>query len=217
MTLDMVRAIPKGDKLVLSLQAGSYQIERFVQDYKLEFSKELIKEPTLTLFYPKIKEYFPNSRSVYISRNPVQNIRSILNIYNLSGKDNSWKFKLNPPVNMSVSGRMILDSDWLFDSPSSGIIESLARRWNYCAEIYINHTSDFILFRYEDFKMDKLNSIHSLAAELKLPIVADISGHLHKQYQPKGSSDMNVLQFFGEENYQLIMDVTKPYRTRLGY
>ena len=50
-----------------------------------------------------------------------------------------------------------------------------------------------------------------------LPIKNDISNYLNIQYQPKGNSEVNLQDFFGEENYSIIETVCKENMKRLGY
>lgn len=218
-TLDIVRAIPNGKSLQYDLKHDDLTMRDVIQLYAYEFSKPIVKEPFLTLFYDDVVREFPNTRKVFVIRNPFDNIRSILNLYSLDGTMDDWSMLQEKPDNMSESGELIVDSDWITDQISSNPIESMAHRWCYCAEKYLNNKDDEMLHlvKYEDFVLNKKGYIETLSCKLSLEPVNDISGVVDVQYQPKGCHSLDLKRFFGEKNFQRIDQITKDIRGQLGY
>ena len=65
--------------LQLELDFHLLKFSDFIQDYKYEFSKDIIKEPFLSYYIDELINEFPKAKFVLIIRSPFQNIRSILN------------------------------------------------------------------------------------------------------------------------------------------
>ena len=61
------------------LDSGLISLNYFIKNHKYEFSKEIIKEPSLSYHVEDLIETYPDSKFIWIVRNPFQNIRSILN------------------------------------------------------------------------------------------------------------------------------------------
>ncbi|NEP45581.1 MAG: hypothetical protein F6K35_42755, partial [Okeania sp. SIO2H7] len=82
-TIDLRKEIPNPtyDKII----KGELTFSEFVQLNKLDFSRDIVKEPNLTLLDRELAEYFPNSDFVFVIRDPRDNIRSILNRLQLPG------------------------------------------------------------------------------------------------------------------------------------
>ena len=57
---------------------GEISAQEFVLRHSYEFSKPIIKEPNFSLVSRELLEYFSCSRSVYVIRHPLNNIKSIL-------------------------------------------------------------------------------------------------------------------------------------------
>ncbi|GAA0487051.1 hypothetical protein GCM10008986_10620 [Salinibacillus aidingensis] len=189
----------------------------FVKKNKYDFSKEIIKEPSLTFLYDDIKSYFETNTNVFIVRDPRDNLRSILNRVDLPGNvedlaetfPTEWK---KAPVNW----KRVIDSRWL-GMPGDNYIEWMAYRWLKCIEIYEQNKEDFILIKYEDFIADKEGSIKKLAEQLDLPVLNDISSKVDIQYQPAGNRKVNKKEFFGEKNLKRIEDICGTKMKEYGY
>ena len=54
-------------------------------------------------------------------------------------------------------------------------------------------------------------------ANLGFAIQTDISNYVNIQYQPKGNSEIDLIDFFGEENYSQIDNMCKANMNKLGY
>ena len=89
-------------KLYKYLKANKISIDDFVNHNKLEFSNEIIKEPHLSIFYPQLRIRFPKSKFVMIIRNPIHNIRSILDRLDIKGNKN--KLDKFDKKNISIPG-----------------------------------------------------------------------------------------------------------------
>lgn len=178
------------------------------------FQKELVKEPNLTFMFPQVMEVYNDSNFLFISRNPLDNIRSLLNRLQLSGS----YLKLDR-IHISHFGphESLLFNRQLFHIDKIHYIDILAERWNIAADVYLNNQDKVRLIRYEDFKMDKKAYIETLAKDLGLQVKNDISGLVNKQYQPAGNSSVTYLDFFGEENLNRINTICGSRMKQLGY
>lgn len=208
-----------GNGVILDIffrQPGSFAVERallehalsfdrFVYANKWLFSKPIIKEPDLIFLWEELAGFFPSSLSVFLLRDPRDNIRSILNRLGLPGnlEDLSGPQYRDLPSNV---WRMILDGA-LYHSKGGNYIETLARRWLRTVEIYERHADQMILVRYEDFLKDKAGTIYSLAEKLGLPVVKDIASLVDVQYNRRGDRSISWPDFFGHDNLMTIESV----------
>ncbi len=190
---------------------GKLDFERFAKKHKYEFSKEIIKEATLTFLFDDLSKIFNLQQCVFIIRDPRHNIRSILNRLNLRGDLAELKeFKNLPPL-----WQRIVDNRWL-GVPHEHYIDSLAGRWNLAADIYFQNKNSFILLRYEDFLKDKIASIRELAQYLKLPRQNDISHFIDFNFQPPGNKGVTMANFFGD-NLERIERACYDNMKKFGY
>ncbi len=210
-THDIVRAI--NSKASDRLAEGRISFPDYVKKFKLEFSKDIIKEGGLTIYYPQLVSLFPNAQYVMIIRDPRSNIRSILSRYNIDGRETSvepyWD-KLGKAWQRNFNG------EWA-GIPTGNMIESLAYRWNHITNMYFEHSDRFVLFKYEDFVSSKESEIIQLARRLGLSPKFDISDHVNVQYQPRSDHSISVEEFFGERNLKTIKDLCSRNMKKLGY
>ena len=96
-------------------------------------------------------------------------------------------------------------------------IDSLAHRWNIASQTYLNNKEKFDLIKYETFKNDKVFQIDKLAERLGLEVKYDIGDSINKQYQSKGDNSQNVLDFFGEKNFETINKICSETAKKIGY
>ncbi|HHP7245861.1 MAG TPA: sulfotransferase [Elainellaceae cyanobacterium] len=193
---------------------GQLPFSKFVQTHKLEFSKQIIKEPNLTLLYPHLRQHFPSAQFVFVLRDPRDNIRSILNRLNLPGH----RSQLTPADQQTISlaWQLILNTNWLGQGGSS-YIERLAIRWNLMADVYLNHPEQMRLIRYEDFRANKIETLMALAQATGLQPCHDIRDRLDVQFQPKGNRTVDWHDFFGDRNLAKIEQLCGSRMKALNY
>ena len=194
------------------LMHGTLDLAEIVAEFPKPFSRELIKEPNLTFFYPAVHRVFPAALYVFVNRDPRSNIRSFLSRCKLPGDlaeldpeawdiPHSWRWDFDPLAWRSVH---------------THYIDLMAERWNRCADVYLEHPGEMLLLRYEDFLADKLGSIEKLAADCGLHDCQDISDKVDVQYQPRGTSRA-PLQFFGAQNLLRIERLCGSRMREFGY
>ncbi len=149
--------------LIVEVYKGRAAFEEFVQKNRYGFSKQVIKDCTLTFLYDSLKERFPRAQFVMVMRDPRDNIRSILDRLELPGDQT----KLDPAryEEMAEGWKLVVDGTWMGIN-SENYIDSLAARWNRAARIYLEHQEAVKLIRYEDFMQGKVEAIDSLVSRL---------------------------------------------------
>jgi len=193
---------------------GKMQFEEYLHIYKRVFQYEVVKDPNLTLLYPHLITVFSKAKYVYISRDPRDNIRSILDRFGTSGKaeDVNWGQK-----NIPGSWRYVMNNQWL-GCPHDQYIEQLAWRWNRMTDTYLQNPNKMRLIRYEDFCEDKAMQIKQLAEDLGVKEKEDISDKVNVQYQGYGRNrDKSWDQFYSQENLQKIEEMCAEGMEKLGY
>jgi len=187
----------------------------FIKKNRADFSRNFVKEPNLTLFFPFLKERFPHAKFVMVVRDPRDNIRSILDRLQLSGTLDDSVEDIRPAISEAWS--YVLDNRWYLDC-GDHYIDSLSARWNYMADIYLDHRDDIHLVRYEDFRKDKIGAIQQLTSAIGLPVRNDITPLVNRQFQRKGNHrKLDVRHFFSPENLRRIERVCAQSMAALGY
>lgn len=175
-------------------------ISDMISRFKCFFGRDIIKEPGLSLLYDDVQEYFGDPKSLYIVRDPISNIRSILNRLKLRGDIGVYDSEVESVISK------VGNDEWrlLLQGFDDHVIKSLALRCNRCLEIAIEaEKKGTLVVRYEDFLEDKLSFIQDVAQKLELPEVKDIGHLLDVQYQPKSVITDNEA-FFSSENVAVI-------------
>jgi len=180
---------------------GELTFSKFVESHKLDFSREIVKEPNLTLLEPELSEYFSNSQFVFVIRDPRDNIRSILNRLQLPG--NMAKLEPEHWEKINQSWKLIVDNSWL-ELGGENYIEMLAARWNFTSNVFLENPEKMKLIRYEDFLKDKNGEIARLAKALKLNQSKDILDKVDIQFQGRGNREVKWQDFFGPDNLSKI-------------
>jgi len=198
----------------LKLIKKEITFDKLVKRNQYYFSKDILKEPSLTFFCDDLMRHFTRAKILFIIRDPRDNIRSILNRVNIRG--NLIDIKPETFLQIKKSWQYAIDCTWL-GLRKGTYIEMLAERWNYAADVYLANYDKMILVRYEDFLKDKLFAIRILASKLLIDFKNDISDKLDIQYQPKGDRDISWKQFFGKENLRKIEFICESRMKRLGY
>jgi len=190
---------------------GDISIANYVRRNAWAFSAPIVKEPGLTFVAPALMTHFKESRAVMVLRNPWQNIRSILERVDVRGDAD----KLIPGQRrLNRTWRSILAGSDL-GLPPAHYIDILAQRWLKAAEIAETLGERAKIIRYEDFSRHKRETIETLARDLGLPVVADISEKLDHQFQPRGRG-ADPKAFFGQ-NYERIEAICGAKAKQLGY
>tara|TARA_E500000331_G_C17273023_1_gene720274 strand:+ start:19268 stop:20035 length:768 start_codon:yes stop_codon:yes gene_type:complete len=209
-----IKSITKYSPLLLEFELMN--IKDFIQEHAYEFSKDIIKEPSLSFFTDDLLGLYLDSKFVWIVRNPFQNIRSILNRLKIPGNLQKINFEDYVELKKTPAWKLNLQSK-MFGYKSKNYIEALAFRWNHAFNIYMQNEERIVLVKYEDFLIDKKSFIEKLALEIGFSIKDDISSHVNIQYQPKGNSNIDLKAFFGEKNYLIIETICKENMRKLGY
>ncbi len=196
------------------LLTGEVTLKELSHTYPERFFRQVVKEPNLTFFCSQVKEIYNQSRFVFVLRDPRDNIRSILNFIHVPG--NRAHLKDDLPA-MDPLWRPIFDPLPFNLGPMTHPMDILAARWNHVADVYLKNKETFHPIRYETFCANKTRAIDTLAADLGLPKVNDISARVDIPYQPGGDRDISWIDFFGEENLHRIEKRCKGSMERLGY
>lgn len=213
-TIDLRHEIK--DQLALRVFAGELPLDKLIARNRAGFSNPIVKHPNLTFLFPQLRARFPDSRFVFVVRDPRDNIRSILDRLGLIGTsssltDEEW-------IGLPRAWRLILRGEGL-PITSSNHLEVLAERWNLMASIYEANRHHMALVRYEDFMAAKERVIDLLARSLGLrqgaTTIADLVDY---PYQAAGSNrGIDPAAFFGAENLARIEEVCASTMTTFGY
>src|SRR4029453_8279736 len=111
LTLDIRRAIDD-PALQLRLRFGLETVDEFVDRHRFEFSRQIVKEPALTFCHDALVRSFPQSKFVFVVREPHANVRSILNRLQLPGSLEELDLDSVPSLRRSA-WRLVLDPAWL--------------------------------------------------------------------------------------------------------
>jgi hypothetical protein len=196
------------------VKRGGLSMEDFVRLNKLDFSRDIIKEPSLSPFFRELSECFPRSKFVMVIRDPRDNIRSILNRLKIPGHlddiTDEYTSRITP------AWALIIDGRWL-GLDGKNYVEMLAQRWNYITDSYLDNSGRMLLLRYEDFSKDKVGELERLAEALGLEKKRDVSRRVDVQFQPAGDRSVRWDDFFGPENLSRIERIAADRMRKLGY
>jgi hypothetical protein len=175
------------------LHSGELSLRDFISRNRVDFSREIIKEPGLTFLAKQLSDCFPGARYVFVQRDPRSNIRSILNRLSLPGHlDQLPDADFN---RLTAEWKLVLDGKWL-GLDGRNYIEMLAQRWSLAAQIR-QQLSEVVVIRYEGFCADKAGSIRSLLNDMDLEWRNDIASIVNTQFQPRGNRQVAWDKFFG--------------------
>jgi len=204
-SIDLTKEWVYRRKGYLLVKEKQWSFPQFVQRNKLDFSRDIVKEANLTIFYDELVKSFPNSRFVFVVRDPRSNIRSILNRVKVPGHLKSLRNWEDRPY-IPLGWKKVIYGSWL-GLNGDNYIAMLAQRWNMMADIYLQNSGNMILSRYEDFLDDKVGHISDIAYKLNLNPRFDISEKIDLQFQPKGNNEQSFLSFFGSKNLNRINNI----------
>ena len=197
----------------IACRLGRLPFSELVRRNRLDFSRDIVKEPNLSVLFEQVRSTFPDSPVILIVRDPYDNIRSLLNWMRIPGDRRDI-----PPgaaERLTSVQRSVLHAGWL-GIRANDYIESLAYRWNLIADVHLDEPDRVGLVRYEDFCADKAGVIGRIAELLGLAVRHDISGEVDRQFQPRGDRSVRRESFFGV-NLARITALCEERMRRLGY
>ena len=211
-TLDLKKEMK--DPVIDRVKTGSLSMREFVGRNKLDFSRHIIKEPSLSPFFHELAAEFPRARFVMVIRDPRDNIRSILNRLKIPGS--LAEIPVGERSRITRAWELIIDGRWL-GLDGNSYIEMLAQRWNYITDLYLANPERMILVKYEDFSKDKTGTLDGLANTLGLEKKRDVSSRVDVQFQPAGDRSVRWNDFFGAQNLLTIERICAGRMRPLGY
>lgn len=212
-TLDLTRA--NHEVVWPKLWSGELPFQDFLRRFRAEFSRQLVKEPSLSVFATPLLQNFSRNRGcVLVVRDPRDNIRSILNRLSLPG--DLADLTEHQRRALPRSWPTVLDGTWFGLAPGN-YISQLAQRWNFILDRYDQHRDRITLVRYEDFMADKAAYIQKLVSQLGLGHLVSIDEQVDIQFQPAGDRVTDWAAFFGRQNLSLINEICAPHMQSLGY
>lgn len=215
-TIDPFHRIEDSVKLRQRMSHQAICFSEVVQRNKIYFSTQVVKDPYFTFIVEDVMSVFPQSQYVFVSRDPRDNIRSILNRLNLPGNRDDLKEAELASCPPKTDWREILEGQ-MPAVDGSNYIEKLAHRWDKATSLYKTHQDKIVLIRYEDFVKDKVAEIKQLSRKVGLKPERDISALVDKQYQVRGHQNIAWADFFGEKNVEIIENICKSGMDFLGY
>ena len=212
-TLDLWPRLRRPETLA-AVHDGSMPFAAFVDRFRAEFARDLIKDPHLTFVYPQLAARFPDARFVVVVRDPRDTIRSILNRLGLPGDLD----ELGPEHyrRMRPLWEAVIDSPWL-DVGDGNYVERLARRWSLAARVALDHEDAVERIRFEDFLRDKPGAIAELAGRLRIERRGEIERQVDRPFQPAGDRSVKWVDFFGPVNLAAIEKACEAESRALGY
>lgn len=210
-SLDIQKEILRPE--IQRVKCGELRFEEYVRNNRLDFSRDIIKEPSLTLCYDELAAYFPESRFVMVIRDPRENLRSILQRLRIPG--NLESLGQETMRTLPEAWQLVLDGSWL-GLQGDNYVEMLAARWNYTTDLYLRHAERTTLVRFENFLEDKVGEIRRLATSLNLRERRDIASKVDKPFQPPGDRTVRWPEFFGD-NLQRIEKICGERMARFDY
>lgn len=202
--------------LLPDILEGRLTVAQFVERYRAYFQAEIVKDPDFAYLYPQLRECFPQSKQVFIVRDPRDNIRSILNRLGIPGDLK----ELDPIDGYIPPGRQGWRATFEgrgLDITRGNYVERLAQRWSLGVRRYLDASSSIRLVRYEDFAADKVGTIEQLAEDLDMAVTVDISGDVDRQFQSRGHRNVVLEKFFGPDNLRAIETLCADGMSALGY
>jgi len=211
-TVDLRREI--GKQYYKRIVNGERSFGSLVRRNRLDFSRAIVKEPNLTLFFDELRSCFPESKFVFVVREPHQNLRSILDRLAISG--DLPALERQHMTQVDPGSELVLDGRWIGIDGGDHYIDRLCARWNRCVEVYLGARDQLLLVRYEDFQRSKLECLEALAAGLGLPVRTDVRASLDHPFQKQGRPDVDLRAFF-RANYDRITAACGERMAQVGY
>ena len=199
-----------GRQTYVPIKNGALPFRSLIRRNRFDFSRDIVKEPNLTLFYDELTAHFPQARFAFVLRDPRDNIRSQLNRMRIAG--NLPYLKPGHRNGVDAGFALLLDGRWCGTDTGHHYIEQLAGRWTMMADVYARNSQRMHLIQYEQFLENKVEAIEQLALKLGLRPGHDISDKVDIQFQEKGDNSASWIDFYGHENLSRIEHIcAAPY------
>ncbi len=211
-TLDLKREMR--DPVIDGIKLGRLSMAEFVRLNRLDFSRDIIKEPSLSPYFHELCGSFPRAKFVMVIRDPRDNIRSILNRLKFPGS--LPDITADQRTLLTPAWRLIIDGRWL-GLEGRNYIEMLAHRWVYISNLYLANKDRMIPVVYEGFSKDKIGTLERLATALGLEKKHDVFRRVDVQFQPAGDRSVRWGDFYGPENLAAIESICAEGMRKLGY
>lgn len=207
-TIDLRRDFER--PLAPAVAAGRVSFARFLRRHAEAFANPIVKDPNLTFLLPRLLDRWPHARLVFVRRDAVQTVRSVLDRLGIPGDLESLdeaRLASLPP-----GWRCVLDSRWCERLAPHGdpgrarlhYVEELARRClladRVAAEALAGRPGRSFEVRYESFREAKAAAIEALAAALGLKVRdrAALAAAVDHPFQPAGrAASADPQAFFG--------------------
>lgn len=214
-SVDPFYAIDRGRaRAVDRIFRGELALAKVARRHPSLFRQAIIKEPDFTFLWRQVIDLYPEARFVYVARDPLNSIRSILKRLDLPGNPSPGPLpRMRNPTRhweLILSGRLpkVTGDDY---------VDRLARRWQLAVDTYTEHRDQVVLVRYEDFLTDKVAELARLANDLGLAVTRDVSEEVDVSYQHPGDSEVDLLEFFGPQRIERITTLCGRGMQDLGY
>lgn len=194
---------------------GRMDARAFLWRYRHEFSRDIVKEPSLTWIAREVFRELPHAKGVLVVRDPAQNLRSLLDRLDLPG--DAPGLTEERLARLSRAWRRNIDCRWMGCAGES-YVEWMSHRWVRAAALALDPVLGLTVIRYEDFMADKVGCLRTTASSLGLDFRPDRLVDTNHAFQPRGSHrGVSPHIFFGEENLAKIRRITGPVAQQLGY
>jgi len=195
-----------------SLYQKNLSLEKFIWNNKYDFKFPIIKECMLSFYLSELLELYPNSKFIFIVRDPRTTIRSLFNRHNIKG-DITSDFE----PSLSPIWSKVFDIDWMKKMKSNHIIEHCCEGWKIAYSNYLKHSDKITLIKYEDFLDNKSSVINQLIETIGYNKVSNIDSKVDIKYNITTKNKTPTDIFFSEENKTFIETSCKDELESLGY
>lgn len=192
---------------------GSVALPDLMRRYPGAFRGQVVKDPSLVFFREQLAVSFPGSKWIFTVRDPRDNIRSVLNRLRLPGRSGPIA---GLPPGINDTWRRIIEGRTP-DLPGHNPVEVLAARWEKVAALIPADSPSGVTCRYEDFVKDKEQYIRGLCQKIGLQPRHSISDVVDQDFQPRGDRNVNLVEFFGEDQLEVIQSICANGMRRFGY
>lgn len=209
--IQKIRFLEEGDnQWVWDAYKKIYKKEHLIRDYPKLCLFDAIKVPGFAAIVPQYLKEFPNTKVIYIVRDPRDYVNSAIK---------TWKLK---------NVRELSQISWVRENwlgiTNTDPVERLALRWKKYLDI-VSELDDIIYVKYEDFCQNKVESIKNLADQTGLTFNRDrVEKLCDKQlcrqsvraYKPLGPGGWQT-GILTEEHIRTIEDICREEMLRWGY
>lgn len=200
------------------LHDGALDIDSFINHNPHRFATDIVKEPSLTYLFDQIYCRFPEIRYVYITRHPVDYVRSILDRVHIDPHKLPMDIEEVDRLSIYPGWKKLLRGEIICQGDVTSLPETLIVRWRKAQRIYLANKKVFRILRYEDFMKDRELAIKKLAGDLDVPQRFSITNRISEQFQPKGAHrDESIYELFSNEVIKKMEELCEEEIRRLGY